>query len=58
MKVFYVSWNGPENIFHEILWKKSFTVYPCLNKIKASVCDNVCNKIKASVCDSVCDKMY
>ena len=30
MKVFYVSWNVPETAFHEMLWKKSLTVYPCL----------------------------
>ena len=30
MKVFHISWNAPENAFHEIFWKKSFTVYPCL----------------------------
>ena len=29
MKVFHVSWNVPETVFHEMLWKKSFTVYPC-----------------------------
>ena len=28
-KVFHVSWNAPETVFHEILWKKSYTVYPC-----------------------------
>ena len=31
MKVFHVSWNAPETVFHEMLWKKSFPVYPCLN---------------------------
>ena len=30
MKVFYVSWNDPETAFHEMLWKKNFTVYPSL----------------------------
>ena len=30
MKVFHVSWNALETVFHEMLWKKSFTVYPCL----------------------------
>ena len=33
MKAFHVLWHVPENVFHEILWKKSFTVlHPCLNK--------------------------
>ena len=32
MKVFYVSWNDPKTVFHEILWKKNFTVYPSLKK--------------------------
>ena len=32
MKVFHVSWNDPETVFHEILWKKNFTVYPSLYK--------------------------
>ena len=31
MKVFHVSWNVPGTIFHEMLWKKNFTLYPCLN---------------------------
>ena len=26
MKVFYVSWNDPETVFHEMLWKKIFSV--------------------------------
>ena len=30
MKVSYVSWNDPETVFNEILWKKHFTVYPSL----------------------------
>ena len=30
MKVFHISWNAPETVFHEMLWKKSFLVYPCL----------------------------
>ena len=30
MKVSHVSWNVPETVFHEMLGKKSFTVYPCL----------------------------
>ena len=30
MKVFHVSWNEPETVFHEMLWKKNFTVYPSL----------------------------
>ena len=32
MKVFYVSWNDLETVFHEIPWKKNFTVYPSLKK--------------------------
>ena len=32
MKVFHVPWNASENVFHEIPWKKSFTVYTCLKK--------------------------
>ena len=31
VKVFHVSRNAPGTVFHEMLWKKSFTVYPCLN---------------------------
>ena len=38
MKVFHVSWNAPEPVFHEMLWKKYFTVYPCLNTTVLS-CD-------------------
>ena len=34
MKVVQVIWNAPENVFHEILWKKSFIVNPCLKIIK------------------------
>ena len=30
MKVFHVSWNHPETVFHEMPWKKDFTVYPSL----------------------------
>ena len=30
MKVFHVSWNHPEVAFHEMPWKKNFTVYPSL----------------------------
>ena len=30
MKVFHVSWNDPETVFHEMLWKKNFSVYPSL----------------------------
>ena len=30
MTVFHVSSNAPEIVFHEMLWKKSFTVYPCI----------------------------
>ena len=25
-----ISWNAPETVFHEMLWKKSFTLYPFL----------------------------
>ena len=32
-KLFHVSWNASETVFHEIRWKKSFTVYPCLMEI-------------------------
>ena len=31
MKLFHVSWNDPETVFHEMPWKKNFTVYPSLN---------------------------
>ena len=31
MKLFHVSWNDSETVFHEILWKKIFAVYPSLN---------------------------
>ena len=34
IKVFHVSWNAPKIVFHEILWKKYFTVYLCLKKIQ------------------------
>ena len=30
MKVFHISWNDPETVFHEMPWKKNFTVYPSL----------------------------
>ena len=30
MKVFHVSSNDPETVFHEMLWKKNFTAYPSL----------------------------
>ena len=30
MKVFRISWNDPETVFHEMPWKKNFTVYPSL----------------------------
>ena len=30
MKVFHVSRNDPETVFHETFWKKHFTVYPSL----------------------------
>ena len=36
VKVLYVSWNHPETVFHEMPWKKNFTVYPSLNN--AHVC--------------------
>ena len=32
MKLFHVSWNDPETVFHEMPWKKNFTVYPSLKK--------------------------
>ena len=32
MKVFHISWNDPETVFHEMPWKKNFTVYPSLKK--------------------------
>ena len=32
MNVFHVPWNAHETVFHEMPWKKSFTVYPCLKK--------------------------
>ena len=34
MKVYYVSWNDPETVFHEILWKENFTMYPSLYNLK------------------------
>ena len=30
MKVFHISWNDPETVFHEMPWKKNFTIYPSL----------------------------
>ena len=33
MKLFHLSWNDPETVFHEVPWKKNFTVYPSLNVI-------------------------
>ena len=30
MKVFHGSWNAPETVFHEMLWKKNSIVYPSL----------------------------
>ena len=30
MIVFHISWNAHETVFHEMLWKKSFPVYPRL----------------------------
>ena len=38
MKVFHVSWNAHETVLHEMLWKQSFTVYPCLQK--SNTCDS------------------
>ena len=32
MKVFHVSWNDPETVFHEMPWKKNLTVYPSLKR--------------------------
>ena len=34
MKVIHVSWNDAETIFHEMLWKKKFTLYPSLHGAK------------------------
>ena len=31
MKLFHASWNDSEIVFHEMLWKKNFAVYPSLN---------------------------
>ena len=36
MKVFYISWNDPETVFHEMPWKKNFTGYASLNDIQFS----------------------
>ena len=33
MKVFHGSWNAPETVFHEMLWKKNSTMYPFLNRM-------------------------
>ena len=32
VKLFHesISWNDPETVFHEMLWKKNFTAYPSL----------------------------
>ena len=30
MKVFHISWNDPETVFHEMPWMKNFRVYPPL----------------------------
>ena len=30
MKIFHGSWNSPETVFHKMLWKKKFTLYPSL----------------------------
>ena len=43
MKVFHVSWNAPETVFHEMLWKKRFTVYPCLKAGSGSGCKKKLN---------------
>ena len=39
MRVFHASWNGPETVFHEMPWKKSFSVYPYLNREEV-ICKN------------------
>ena len=44
MKVFHVSWNDPETVLHEMLWKKNFTVYPSLKKKKSTYREpNICD---------------
>ena len=50
MKVFHVSWNDPETVFHEIIWKKNFTVYPSLKVGK--------NKSKFKNDDSIMVLLY
>ena len=45
--VFHVSWKAPETLFHEMLWEKSFTVYPSL-KAKHFVQWNTFSKEAAS----------
>ena len=40
MKVFHVSWNDSETVFHEMPWKKNFTVYPSLKKQKKLTIDS------------------
>ena len=32
MKLFQVSWNAPETVFHEMISKRNFTVYLSLKK--------------------------
>ena len=27
MKVFHISWNAPETVFHEMIWEKSFKAF-------------------------------
>ena len=36
MEVFHVSWNALQTVFHEMFWKKYFTLYYCL-KTKAKM---------------------
>ena len=40
VKVFHISWNDPETVFHEMFWKKNFTVYPSLYTYNNTVCIN------------------
>ena len=37
MKVFHISWNDPETVFHEMPWKKNFSVFFPLQSSKTSV---------------------
>ena len=41
MTVFHISWNVPESLFHEILRKKSFTMYPCLKIYRFQVLQKI-----------------